>query len=74
MLDHRCEDWGGELIECNGECDYVAYAGVPSAQPRPVALRQQREDHQQPVIRRDFGQKLRGVYRKPVFGLARTHS
>jgi hypothetical protein len=48
IVAQRCKDWGGDLLDCNGEADQPrSYPDVPSTEPRPVTFRQQREDDQQ---------------------------
>jgi hypothetical protein len=50
IVAQRCKDWGGELLDCNGEANQPrSYPDVPSAEPRPVAFRQQREGDQQQI-------------------------
>ena len=67
ILAQRCKDWGGELVELNGEADHVRI--LASLPPNLVLSRfvNNEKTTSSRLIRRDFGRELRGVYRKLVF-------
>ena len=60
------KDWGGELIEFNGEVDHVhVLATLPPNLDLSRFVNNVKTTSSR-LIRRDFAKELRGVYRKPV--------
>jgi len=74
MLDHlreiiaqRCKDWGGELLEFNGEADHVhVLMSLPPNLDLSHFVNNVKTTSSR-LVRRDFADQLRRVYRKPVF-------
>lgn len=63
----RCADWGGELIEFNGEADHVhTLLELPPNLDLSRFVNNVKTTSSR-LIRRDFGEQLAHVYRKPVF-------
>ncbi len=67
IVAQRCEDWGGALIEFNGEADHVhALIELPPNLDLSRFVNNVKTTSSR-LIRRDFGEQLSYVYRKPVF-------
>jgi putative transposase len=67
IIAQRCEDWGGELSEFNGEPDHVyVLVELPPNLELSRFVNNAKTTFSR-LIRRDFGRERRGVYRKPVF-------
>jgi len=67
IMAQRCKDWGGELLEFNGEADHVhALLDLPPNLDLSRFVNNVKTTSSR-LLRRDFGQHLRRVYRKPVF-------
>ncbi len=63
----RCTDWGGELIEFNGEADHVhMLMALPPSLDLSKFVNNLKTTSSR-LIRRDFSDQLSHVYRKPVF-------
>jgi putative transposase len=63
----RCEDWGGKLIEFNGEPDHVhMLMELPPNLDLSKFVNNLKTTSSR-LIRRDFAEHLSHVYRKPVF-------
>lgn len=63
----RCSDWGGELVEFNGEADHVhALIEMPPNIDMSRFVNNVKTTSSR-LVRRDFGEQLSHVYRKPVF-------
>ncbi len=63
----RCKDWGGELIEFNGEPDHVhILIELPPNLDLSKFVNNLKTTTSR-LIRRDFAKQLSRVYRKPVF-------
>jgi putative transposase len=63
----RCKDWGGELLEFNGEADHVH---ILAALPPNLELSRfvnNVKTTSSRLIRRDFARELSRVYSKPAF-------
>jgi putative transposase len=63
----RCTDWGGELIEFNGEADHVHMLMVLPPSLDLSKFVNNLKTTSSRLIRRDFADQLSHVYRKPVF-------
>lgn len=64
----RCDGWGGELIEFNGEPDHVHLLVSLPPTAAPANFVNTLKTTTSRLIRRDFAQHLAAVYwRKPVF-------
>jgi putative transposase len=67
IVDQRCKDGGGELIEFNGEVDHVhALISLPPNLDLSRFINNLKTTPSR-LIRREFARHLRDVYRKPVF-------
>lgn len=67
VIGQRCKDWGGELIEFNGEPDHVhVLMGLPPNLDLSRFVNNVKTTSSR-LIRRDFGEQLRRIYHKPVF-------
>ena len=67
IVDQRCKDGGGELIEFNGEVDHVhALISLPPNLDLSRFVNNLKTTPSR-LIRREFARHLRDVYRKPVF-------
>ena len=67
IVAQRCKDWGGELIEFNGEADHIhVLMELPPNLDLSRFVNNMKTTSSR-LIRRDFGKQLRHVYRKPVF-------
>ena len=67
IVAQRCKDWGGELIEFNGEADHIhVLMELPPNLDLSRFVNNMKTTSSR-LIRRDFGEQLRHVYRKPVF-------
>ena len=67
IIARRREDWGGELIEFNGEADHVhVLAALPPNLDLSRFVNNVKTTSSR-LIRRDFTRELRAVHRKPVF-------
>jgi len=67
IVAQRCKDWGGELMEFNGEADHVhALLSLPPNLDLSRFVNNLKTTSSR-LIRREFGDQLRRVYRKPVF-------
>lgn len=67
IVAQRCLDWGGELIEFNGEADHVhALIELPPNLDLSRFVNNVKTTSSR-LIRRDFERELAKVYRKPVF-------
>ena len=71
MLQHitaqRCKDWGGERLKFNGEADHVH---VLMSLPPNLDLSRfvnNLKTTSSRLVRREFANQLRRVYRKPEF-------
>ena len=67
IVSQRCKDWGGELMEFNGEADHVHI--LLSLPPNLDLSRfvNNLKTTSSRLVRREFADQLRRVYRKPVF-------
>jgi putative transposase len=67
IAEQRCQDWGGELIEFNGEPDHVhVLMDLPPNLDLSKFVNNLKTTSSR-LIRRDFMVQLARVYRKPVF-------
>ena len=67
IVAQRCKDWGGELIEFNGETDHVhALVSLPPNLDLSRFVNNVKTTSSR-LVRSEFGNQLRRVYRKPVF-------
>jgi putative transposase len=67
IVAQRCLDWSGKLIEFNGEADHVhILIELPPNLDLSRFVNNLKTTSSR-LIRRDFGEQLRRVYRKPVF-------
>ena len=67
ILAQRCKDWGGELLEFNGEADHVhILMSLPPSLDLSRFVNNVKTTSSR-LVRREFGNQLRGVYCKPVF-------
>jgi putative transposase len=67
IVAQRCKDWGGELIEFNGESDHVhALVSLPPNLDLSRFVNNLKTTSSR-LVRREFAEELRRVYRKPVF-------
>jgi len=67
IIAQRCLDWGGELMEFNGETDHVhALIKLPPNLDLSRFVNNVKTTSSR-LIRRDFADQLSRVYRKPVF-------
>jgi putative transposase len=67
IVAQRCKDWGGGLAEFHGEPDHVhALVELPPNLDLSRFVNNLKTTSSR-LIRRDFGEHLRHVYRKPVF-------
>ena len=67
ITTQRCKDWGGELMEFNGQADQVhALVSLPPnlGLSRFVNNIKTTSSH---LVRREYTRQLSRVYRKPVF-------
>jgi putative transposase len=63
----RCKDWGGELLEFNGEADHVhALASLPPNLDLSRFISNLKTNSSR-LVRRAYTRQLSRVYRKPVF-------
>jgi putative transposase len=63
----RCKDWGGELMEFNGEADHVhALVSLPPNLDLSRFVNNLKTTSSR-LLRREFAHQLSRVYRKPVF-------
>jgi putative transposase len=70
----RCKDWGGERLEFNGEADHVH---VLMSLPPNLDLSRfvnNLKTTSSRLVRREFANQLRRLYRKPVFWSGLTAS
>ena len=67
IIAQRCEDWGGELLEFDGETDHVHVLAALPPNLDPSHFVNNVKTTSRRLIRRDFSRELRGVYGKPVF-------
>lgn len=67
ILAQRCTDWGGELLDFKGEADHVHI--LMSLPPNLDLSRfvNNVKTTSSRLVRREFGNQLRRVYRKPAF-------
>jgi putative transposase len=67
IVAQRCKDWGGELIEFNGEADHVhALMSLPPNLDLSRFLNNLKTTSSR-LLRSEFARQLNRVYRKPVF-------
>src|SRR5215475_11760107 len=67
IVAQRCKDWGGELLDFNCEADHVH---ILMSLPPNLDLSRFVNNVKTPcsrLVRREFGNQLRSVYRKPAF-------
>ena len=67
IVAQRCKDWGGELLDFNGEADHVHI--LMSLPPNLDLSRfvNNVKTTSSRLVRREFGNQLRRVYSKPTF-------
>ena len=67
IVAQRCQDWGGELMEFSGEADHVhALVSLPPNLDLSRFVNNLKTTSSR-LVRREFADQLRRVYRKPVF-------
>jgi len=67
IIAQRCKGWGGELLEFNGEADHVhILASLPPNLDLSRFVNNVKTTSSR-LVRREFADQLRRVYRKPVF-------
>lgn len=67
IVGQRCNDWGGELMEFNGEPDHVhALLSLPPNLDLSRFVNNLKTTSSR-LVRREFAHQLNRVYRKPVF-------
>ncbi|QXX76678.1 IS200/IS605 family transposase [Methylovirgula sp. HY1] len=62
----RCEAWGGELLECNGEADHVHLLFTLPPTVALSAFVNALKTGTSRRLRKEFAEHLRRFYRKPV--------
>ena len=67
IIAQRCKGWGGELLEFNGKADHVhILASLPPNLDLSRFVNNVKTTSSR-LVRREFADQLRRVYRKPVF-------
>ena len=67
ITTQRCKDWGGELMEFNGEADHVhARVSLPTNLDLSRFVNNLKTTSSR-LVRREYARQLSRVYRKPVF-------
>jgi len=61
-----CADWGGRLIEINGEADHVHLLLEMSPKAAPSVVANNFKTVTSRLLRKKFRSSLEGVYRQPV--------
>jgi REP-associated tyrosine transposase len=61
-----CEDWGGRLVEMNGEADHVHLLLEMNPKAAPSVVANNFKTVTSRLLRKDFRTELEGVYRQPV--------
>jgi putative transposase len=67
IAEARCKGWGGRLLELNGEADHVhLLIALPPNLDLSIFVNNLKTTSSR-LLRKEFVDKLRRVYRKPVF-------
>jgi len=67
IAEARCEGWGGHLMELNGEADHVhLLIALPPNLDLSNFVNNLKTTRSR-LLRKEFAEKLKRVYRKPVF-------
>ena len=68
ITDQRCKDWGGKLLECNGEPDHIHALIELPPNLEPSRFVNNLKTTSSRLVRRDFRDQLDYEYQaKPVF-------
>lgn len=66
IITDLCESWGGKLIEINGEADHVHLLVEMNPKAAPSVIANNFKTVTSRLLRKEFGEALNKVYRKPV--------